>query len=87
MGLESQTESDFLSAARDAEARDQAHISELIRDFQQLNEDGKTAAVERVHELTEISRYQNVYALAFEQYQAKHLPPEQDAPTTDEVKK
>ena len=87
MGWESQAEPDFLSAARDAEAHDQARISEILRDFQKLNEDGKAAAVERVHELTEISRYQNVYALAFEQYQAKHLPPEQDAPTTDEAKK
>ena len=83
MGLESQTESNFLSAARDAEARDQTRISELIRDFQQLNEDGKAAAVERVHELTEIRRYQNDYALV---YQAKHFQPEQDAPTIDEVK-
>ena len=87
MGWESQAESDFLSATRDAEARDQARISELIRDFQQLNEDGKAAAVERVHELTEIRRYQNDYALAFELYQAKHLQPKQDASTTDEVKK
>lgn len=85
MGMEE--EPDFLSAARDAEVHDQARIAEMIRDFQKLNEDGKAAAVERVHELTEISRYQNVYAFAFEQYQAKHLPSEQDAPTTDEVKK
>lgn len=85
MGMEE--EPDLLSMLRKSEERDQARISELIRDFQQLNEDGKAAAVERVHELTEISRFQNVYALAFEQYQAKHLQPEQDAPTTDEVKK
>ena len=85
MGMEE--EPDLLSMLRKSEERDQARISEMIRDFQQLNEDGKAAAVERVHELTEIHRYQNDYALAFEQYQAKHLQPEQDAPTTDEVKK
>lgn len=85
MGMEE--EPDLLSMLRKSEGRDQARISEIIRDFQQLNEDGKAAAVERVHELTEIHRYQNDYALAFEQYQAKHLQPEQDAPTTDEVKK
>lgn len=85
MGMEE--EPDLLSVLRKSEEHDQARISEMIRDFQKLNEDGKAAAVERVHELTEISRYQNVYASAFEQYQAKHLPPEQDAPTTDEKKK
>ena len=87
MGWESQAEPDLLSMLRKSEERDQARVSEMIRDFQQLNEDGKAAAVERVHELTEIRRYQNDYALAFEQYQAKHLQPEQDAPATDEVKK
>lgn len=87
MGWELQAEPDLLSMLRKSEERDQARISEMIRDFQQLNEDGKAAAVERVHELTEIHRYQNDYALAFEQYQAKHLQPEQDVPATDEVKK
>ena len=87
MGWESQAEPDLLSMLRKSEERDQACVSEMIRDFQQLNEDGKAAAVERVHELTEIRRYQNDYALAFELYQAKHLQPKQDAPATDEVKK
>ena len=69
MGMEEKP--DFLSMLRKSEDRDQARISEMIRDFQQLNEDGKAAAVERVHELTEISRYQNLCAIAFESYKEK----------------
>ena len=65
-------QSALLSLLRESEARDQARISEIIRDFRNLNEDGKGKAVERVHELTEIKRYQNEYALAFELYKEKH---------------
>lgn len=64
-------QADLLSILRKSEVQDQAHISEMIRDFQKLNKEGKKKAVERVHELTEISRYQNINAIAFEQYQVK----------------
>ena len=64
-------QADLLSTLRKSEVQDQAHISEMIRDFQKLNKEGKKKAVERVHELTEISRYQNINAIAFEQYQVK----------------
>ena len=52
---------------------EQAQISELTSDFKKLNDDGKVKALERVHELTEISRYQNLYAIAFEQYKEKNI--------------
>ena len=35
--------------------------------------DEQEQALERVHELTEISRYQNLYAIAFEQYKEKNI--------------
>ena len=44
----------------------------MIKDFQKLNEDGKEKAVERIHELTEIERFQNLHAIAFESYREKH---------------
>ena len=44
----------------------------MIQDFKKLNDDGKAKAIERVHELTEIPRYQDVYAIAFEQYKEKN---------------
>ena len=76
MGMEDNNVSDSLSSERtailtmlrEAEARDQARISEMIKDFQKLNEDGKEKAVERIHELTEIERFQNLHAIAFESY-------------------
>ena len=80
MGMEDNDVSDSLSSERTAiltmlresEARDQARISEMIKDFQKLNEDGKEKAVERIHELTEIERFQNLHAIAFESYREKH---------------
>ncbi len=59
------------SAIQAVDEQEQAQISELTSDFKKLNDDGKTKALERVHELTEISRYQNLYAIAFEQYKEK----------------
>ena len=80
MGMEDNDVSDSLSSERtviltmlrESEARDQARISEMIKDFQKLNEDGKEKAVERIHELTEIERFQNLHAIAFESYREKH---------------
>lgn len=80
MGMEDNDVSDSLSSERTAiltmlresEARDQARILEMIKDFQKLNEDGKEKAVERIHELTEIERFQNLHAIAFESYSEKH---------------
>lgn len=59
------------SAIQAVDEQEQAQISELTSDFKKLNDDGKVKALERVHELTEISRYQNLYAIAFEQYKEK----------------
>ena len=61
------------SAIQAVDEREQAQISELTSDFKKLNDDGKAKALERVHELTEISRYQNLYAIAFEQYKEKNI--------------
>ena len=80
MGMEDNDVSDSLSSERTAiltmlresEVRDQARILEMIKDFQKLNEDGKEKAVERIHELTEIERFQNLHAIAFESYREKH---------------
>ncbi len=60
------------SAIQAVDEQEQAKISELTSDFKKLNDDGKTKALERVHELTEIPRYQDVYAIAFEQYKEKN---------------
>lgn len=61
------------SAIQAKDEQEQAQISELTSDFKKLNDDGKAKALERVHELTEIPRYQNLYAIAFEQYKEKKI--------------
>lgn len=75
MGWESQSErlesEALLAKVHAAEEQDKLHIAAMIQDFNKLNDEGKTIAVERVHELTEIPRYQNVYAIAFEQYKSR----------------
>lgn len=47
------------SAIQAMDEQEQAQISKLTSDFKKLNDAGKAKALERVHELTEISRYQN----------------------------
>lgn len=59
------------SAIQAMDEQEQAQISKLTSDFKKLNDAGKAKALERVHELTEISRYQNLYAMAFEPYKEK----------------
>ena len=61
------------SAIQAMDEQEQAQISKLTSDFKQLNDAGKAKALERVHELTEISRYQNLYAMAFEPYKEKNI--------------
>ena len=61
------------SAIQAKDEQEQAQISELTSDFKKLNDDGRAKALERVHELTEIPRYQNLYAIAFEQYKEKNI--------------
>ena len=72
MGWESQADqaeiNDLLAQIQASEEKEQSRIAEMIQDFKKLNDDGKAKAIERVHELTEIPRYQDVYAIAFEQY-------------------
>lgn len=60
------------SAIQAVDEQEQSQISELTSDFKKLNDAGKAKALERVHELTEISRYQNLYAMAFEPYKEKN---------------
>lgn len=75
MGWESQADqaeiNDLLAQIQASEEKEQSRIAEMIQDFKKLNDDGKAKAIERVHELTEIPRYQDVYAIAFEQYKEK----------------
>lgn len=61
------------SAIQAMDEQEQAQISKLTSDFKRLNDAGKAKALERVHELTEISRYQNLYAMAFEPYKEKNI--------------
>ena len=61
------------SAIQAMDEQEQAQISKLTSDFKKLNDAGKAKALERVHELTEISRYQNLYAMAFEPYKGKNI--------------
>ncbi len=61
------------SAIQAVDEQEQSQISELTSDFKKLNDAGKAKALERVHELTEISRYQNLYAMAFEPYKEKNI--------------
>lgn len=76
MGWESQADraelNDILAQIQASEEKEQSRIAEMIQDFKKLNDDGKAKAIERVHELTEIPRYQDVYAIAFEQYKEKN---------------
>lgn len=76
MGWESQADqaeiNDLLAQIQASEEKEQSLIAEMIQDFKKLNDDGKAKAIERVHELTEIPRYQDVYAIAFEQYKEKN---------------
>lgn len=77
MGWESQADqaeiNDLLAQIQASEEKEQSRIAEMIQDFKKLNDDGKAKAIERVHELTEIPRYQDVYAIAFEQYKEKNI--------------
>lgn len=76
MGWESQADqaeiNDLLAQIQASEEKEQSRIAEMIQDFKELNDDGKAKAIERVHELTEIPRYQDAYAIAFEQYKEKN---------------
>ena len=76
MGWESQADqaeiNDLLAQIQASEEKEQSRIAEMIQDFKKLNDDGKAKAIERVHELTEIPRYQYAYAIAFEQYKEKN---------------
>ncbi len=73
----------LLAALQKSKEDDQTRISEMIEDFQKLNEEGKCKAVERVHELTEIQRYQNLCSEAFDSFREKHLSTNREAlPTT-----
>ncbi|MBS6370144.1 MAG: transcriptional regulator [Faecalibacterium prausnitzii] len=76
MGWESQADqaeiNDLLAQIQASEEKEQSRIAEMIQDFKKLNDDGKAKAIERVHELTEIPRYQDAYAIAFEQYKEKN---------------
>ncbi len=76
MGWESQADqaeiNDLLAQIQASEEKEQSRIAEIIQDYKKLNDDGKAKAIERVHELTEIPRYQDVYAIAFEQYKEKN---------------
>lgn len=76
MGWESQADqaeiNDLLAQIQASEEKEQSRIAEMIQDFKKLNDDGKAKAIERVHELTEIPRYQDVYVIAFEQYKEKN---------------
>lgn len=76
MGWESQADqaeiNDLLAQIQASEEKEQSRIAGMIQDFKKLNDDGKAKAIERVHELTEIPRYQDVYAIAFEQYKEKN---------------
>lgn len=76
MGWESQADqaeiNDLLAQIQASEEKEQSRIAEMIQDFKKLNDDGKAKAIARVHELTEIPRYQDVYAIAFEQYKEKN---------------
>ena len=76
MGWESQADqaeiNDLLAQIQASEEKEQSRIAEMIQDFKKLNDDGKAKAIERVHELTAIPRYQDAYAIAFEQYKEKN---------------
>ena len=76
MGWESQADqaeiNDLLAQIQASEEKEQSRIAEMIQYFKKLHDDGKAKAIERVHELTEIPRYQDVYAIAFEQYKEKN---------------
>lgn len=60
-----------LAEVHASEEKEQARIAEMVSDFKKLNEDGQIKAIERVHELTEILRYRNIYAIAFDKYKPK----------------
>lgn len=75
MGWESQSEwkdnNALLAEIHKSEEKEQTRIAEMVRDFKKLNEEGQAKAMERVHELTEIPRYQNIYAIAFDEYKSR----------------
>ena len=76
MGWESQADqaeiNDLLAQIQASEEKEQSRRADMIQDFKKLNDDGKAKAIERVHELTEIPRYQDAYAIAFEQFKEKN---------------
>lgn len=69
--------------------REQKLLDRIVKDFQYLNDAGQVTAAERVHELTEIKRYQNRAAFAFDQFKAEHTAPDAagDAPDDTDTEK
>lgn len=65
--------------------QEQKLLDQIISDFQHLNDEGQTKAVERVHELTEIARYRNDRAYALDQYKAEHAAPDAAGSAADNV--
>lgn len=58
-------------------------LEQIIKDFRILTEEGQEKAAERIHELTEVPKYQNVSAIAFEQFKADHCAPDPAGPDLD----
>lgn len=52
--------------------REQKLLDQIVKDFQYLNDAGQVTAAERVHELTEIERYQNRAAFDFDLGKAEY---------------
>lgn len=60
-------------------------LEQIIKDFRILTDEGQEKAAERVHELTEVPKYQNASAIAFEQFKADHCAPDPAGPDLDDA--
>lgn len=52
--------------------REQKLLDQIVKDFYLLTGEGQAKAAERIRELTEVPKYQNVNAVALEQYKAEY---------------
>lgn len=79
---------EMLELLNDESKEEKRLIDQIIKDFYLLTDEGQAKAAERVRELTEVPKYQNVNAFAFDQFKAEHTAPDAagDAPDGTDTK-
>lgn len=74
-----------LNLLRLEQGQEKKLLEQIIKDFRILTDEGQEKAAERVHELTEVPKYQNASAIAFEQFKADHCALDPAGPDLDDA--